>query len=699
MFFVAKELMGVPGLPTTTKGIRQALARFSSSAPEWCRKRSGSKAFEYNIKCLPESVQVILRERHIKQLMAAEPTDSTEIALPKAALKNKSPDAVRKIDIYRKCTVLMESQLSVLTEKQRLTADARMVLVTEVLRLELEGDLPRLKAINSLVSAAKANELPERLQFAAVNANAKRGNARTISRDPLYQWVLRYLEANSAAERLLLLAPGKRQEVKPEQISWLGDFLAHYRKPNGLSMAEAYENFKAEWYTRHADEPHMLAVCPSYDAIRRAMEKLPEVVKQRGRVTASEYRQIEGFVRRDWLCLPVNYVWIGDGHGMKLKCAHPVHGRPFSPEVTFVIDGSCRYLVGWSLDLSESVIAVGAAIHHGIRTHGKPFLYYSDNGSGETGDVLDADITGILPRLGIEHPTGIAGNPQGRGIIERLNRTLPMRIARQFATYYGKGADKETQRKLGKALQSAFNAESKGRELTTKQQNDMRKLPSWQQVVDAIEEGIEWYNNRPHSELPKKANGEHYSPKEFRHKKLADEGTEIEWLTDFELRDMFMPQVERKVSRCEIQWLNNIYYSPELNVEHGNKVLISYDIHNAERIIVRRLDGSYICEAVWDANKRAAFPISAEYHQRQQRIKGMRARGEEKIWLAEAENNRTLPAPSENARMVNNVYRPIGNTLAKAVEEIEDVYDDEAEAAFQRGVALLARKKAKDYDI
>ncbi|EPP0361595.1 Mu transposase C-terminal domain-containing protein, partial [Escherichia coli] len=70
---------------------------------------------------------------------------------------------------------------------------------------------------------------------------------------------------------------------------------------------------------------------------------------------------------------------IGDGHGMKLKCAHPVHGRPFAPEVTFVIDGGTRFVVGWSLDLAENVFAVAGAIQHGIRHHGKPFLYYSDN--------------------------------------------------------------------------------------------------------------------------------------------------------------------------------------------------------------------------------------------------------------------------------------------------------------------------------
>ncbi len=89
-------------------------------------------------------------------------------------------------------------------------------------------------------------------------------------------------------------------------------------------MSEAYEDFVAEWQRRHADEPYMLEVMPSYDVVRYAMKKLPEVVKQKGRVTGSEYRQLEGFTRRDWTAMPVNYVWIGDGHGMKLKCAHPI---------------------------------------------------------------------------------------------------------------------------------------------------------------------------------------------------------------------------------------------------------------------------------------------------------------------------------------------------------------------------------------
>ncbi|EFX2269449.1 transposase [Shigella sonnei] len=460
-------------------------------------------------------------------------------------------------------------------------------------------------------------------------------------------------------------------------------------------MSEAYEDFVAEWQRRHADEPYMLEVMPSYDVVRYAMKKLPEVVKQKGRVTGSEYRQLEGFTRRDWTAMPVNYVWIGDGHGMKLKCAHPIHGRPFSPEVTFVIDGGTRFVVGWSLDLAENVFAVAGAIQHGIRNHGKPFLYYSDNGSGETADMLDKEVVGILPRLGIKHPTGIAGNPQGRGIIERLNRTLPMRIARRYRTYFGKGADRESLRVLNRDLRSAFNALQQDKPLNDRQKAAMRELPSWAELIEAIREGVEWYNNRPHSELPMKPNGRHYSPAEFRKKRLAEEDTEIEWLSDLELRDMFRPMVERPVRRCEIQWLNNIYYAPELRDEHGRKVLISYDIHDAERITVRRKDGSFICEAIWNGNKRAAFAVSAEYHKQQQRIKGMRKRAEEKIRDAEDEGIQILEHKQAEP-WLSNVYRPVGNVVAVQQPKYEEEHDEEFERDFRLGMQKLFAMQEED---
>ncbi|MGQ5745837.1 transposase [Serratia sp. HMSC15F11] len=695
MFFVAKELVGIPGLPKTAKGIREALCRFSAGSESLVRKRTGSKAFEYHIDCLPDVAQQSLRARQIKELM----NDSAK-ELP--AAKPQSPAAPRaksadesKIAVYRKCPALLEQKLNTLTAAQRQTADARMALVVEVMRL---GDLPgfsRAKAIREIVRQAQASELPERLANAAAAANAKKGTSRSLSEISLKRWVADFNKTSSAAERLLLLAPGKRQVVKPEEIKWLPEFLSFYRRPDGRGIQEAYDDFAKEWVERYQDDLLMRAAIPSYDQVCYAMNKLPVVVKQKGRITGSEFRQYEGFIRRDWESLPVNYVWIGDGHGMKMKVAHPDHGNPFSPEVTFILDGSCRFIVGWSLALSESVIAVADALRHGIKNHGKPFLYYSDNGGGETNNTFDAELTGILPRLGIDHRLGIPENPQGRGIIERLNRSLAMRISRQFATYYGTGADRSTVRRMTKALQSATNAANKGKELSAKQEKTLRDLPSWEALIDAIEAGVEWYNNRPHDSLPLRGDGEHFTPAQFRRYKLEKEATAIEWLSDLELREMFMPQIERHVSRCEVRLFNNFYYSPELNNEHGNQVLVNYDLHDASKVIVRRLDGSFICEAIWDGNKQQAFPVTAEYHQRQQRIKGMRQRGEEKVRLAEAENVHTLAAPAEQDWLPGNVYKPVRRTTPVMLADVEDAEYSEDEY-LNNSLDILESNKRKN---
>ncbi|HHQ9105099.1 TPA: Mu transposase C-terminal domain-containing protein [Escherichia coli] len=691
MFVSVNELVGLPGMPGTAQGVRYSIRKLASSE-HFRRKRAGSKTIEYSIDCLPPVTQRALRERHVAQLMASAPQ---EITTQPPVKRERKQNVVQPVEAYRGSPQLVEERLNALTENQRKVAEARIALVCEVLRISQEPGFSCASAIRFIVSRLAQGNLEERLESLVITANARKGKERTLSAITLKRWIAAFNKAQNAAERLLLLAPGKRDEIKPEEISWLPEFLAQYRQANGRPMSEAYEDFVADWQRRHADEPYMLEVMPSYDVVRYAMKKLPEVVKQKGRVTGSEYRQLEGFTRRDWTAMPVNYVWIGDGHGMKLKCAHPVHGRPFSPEVTFVIDGGTRFVVGWSLDLAENVFAVAGAIQHGIRNHGKPFLYYSDNGSGETADMLDKEIVGILPRLGINHPTGIAGNPQGRGIIERLNRTLPMRIARRYRTYFGKGADRESLRVLNRDLRSAFNALQQDKPLSARQKAAMRELPSWSELIEAIREGVEWYNNRPHSELPMKPNGKHYSPAEFRKKRLAEEDTEIEWLSDLELRDMFRPMVERPVRRCEIQWLNNIYYAPELRDEHGRKVLISYDIHDAERITVRRKDGSFICEAIWNGNKRAAFPVTAEYHKQQQRIKGMRKRAEEKIRDAEDEGIQILEHKQAEP-WLDNVYRPVGNTVTIRQQDYEEDYDEDYERDFRLGLQKLAAIQEQD---
>ncbi|MGP1923423.1 MAG: Mu transposase C-terminal domain-containing protein [Arsenophonus sp. NEOnobi-MAG3] len=65
--------------------------------------------------------------------------------------------------------------------------------------------------------------------------------------------------------------------------------------------------------------------------------------------------------------------------------------------------------------------------------------------------------------------------------------------------------------------------------------------------------------------------------------------------------------------------------------EHGCKVLLNYDIHDASKIIVRRMDATYLCEGLLDTNKYLPLPDKTlEYQNRQERIKGCAKRGVKK---------------------------------------------------------------------
>ena len=583
LWFSAKELAGIGGLSKHPSNVnRQARKEKWQSQPLKGVKGGG---VEYALSSLPESVQIELQKKFVC-----------------AASKPKSlPADLRQVE------------LKTLTEKQREVAGARMALVAQV--AQLEQAQPRYKAIKFFCEQIKHGGISDDLMRLVETANNKKGKNRTLSERTLNQWVLDYEKADTPEERLKALAPMQRVAKKAEEIVWLPDFLAVYRQTNGINVAEAYHYFSAEWDARFADEPLRLEMKPSIDQVRAALAKLPKHIKEIGRKTGSELRALNTYVKRDWSVLQVNDVWVGDGHAMKLKVAHPEHGRPFIPEVTLIMDAACRFIVGWSASLAENVLAVADALRYGVERYGIPAIYYSDNGGGEKNWMLDGDITGMLPRLGINHQTGIPGNPQGRGIIERVHQTILYRIARQFETYHGTGADRDTIRQVSTAVISLDKAKRKGAmQLTPKQQWAVGKLPSWNQFLDAVQAGVDWYNNEHvHSEIG-------MTPAQKRRQLMEKTNPDdLVFVTPVEARDLFRPSTLRVAQRGWLQLFNNDYFSAKLLDVDGQKVQVMFDIHDPSQVIVRKQDGTFVCYAELDGNKRDAFPMPYVEKTRQER--------------------------------------------------------------------------------
>ncbi len=431
----------------------------------------------------------------------------------------------------------------------------------EVHKLREYAGMTRKAALKHIVDGVRMGALPDRIIEAANTANARQGKRTGVSTGSLDSWYSSWVMARGDANQLLaLLAPGHHKGTPWEQVWWLSDFFMFYRSWKRPTVEYAYREFSAWWHEKHANDAGMLAALPSVHAVRRVLSSVPVIVKERFRSTGSAWRSLNPFVRRDWTSLPVNAVWVGDGHCMKMTAFNPLTGNIFRPEVTLVMDAGQRFVVGWSLSLSENVIAVADALRYGMAQHGIPLIYYSDNGGGEKNRVLDADITGILPRLGVEHHTGIPGNPQGRGVIERANKGIPKDVALSFQTYCARDADKETVMMQQRIMQSAIKATHKGKELTKRQVKARDEIPTFEQLMAAIELEVRRYNNRPHSSLPRKEDGEYYSPAAYRRKLIKEQNVEIDFLSQEELHEMFRPEVTRKTFRGEIQLFNNIYY-------------------------------------------------------------------------------------------------------------------------------------------
>lgn len=567
------------------------------------RKRTGKGGgVEYAFDALPKAVQAEIRARQVKAEM-------------KALTAKVDKSATRAV-------ALLERDLGELTHAQRETADARLLMTLLVGQYEVQAG-GRSKAIGLVSSLSRQGALPvdETLDYNAICATAvakKKGTAIGVGSRILHEWCLLADQCESAEERLKLLAPARQGQpvLATIRMDWLPDFMAIYRNTNGMNVAEAYRIFALGYASKCGAEQ-----VPHIDAVYRALNKLPRHVREHGRITGSKMKTLLTYIKRDWNTswFVNNDVWVGDGHSLKLKVAHPDHGRPFTPELTIIMDAPSRYVVGWSLSYSESMLAVADALRHGMVQHGIPAMYYSDNGSGQTNKALDADLTGILPRLGVHHETGIPGNPQGRGIIERFMKVVPRWIAQQFETFYGTGADPETTRKTLVAVASLAKAESGGKtDLTSIQQSARGKMPSWQQLIDVVQQAIDYYNNAwEHSAIGT-------TPAAMRAalaERMAQDGDGIVTLTDVEARDMFRPSFTRKVQRAWLSVLNNNYWHRDLEALDGVEVVAYVDIHDPSSVIVRHVDGRYICDAVLNGNKRDAFPKALVEQSREARAR------------------------------------------------------------------------------
>jgi putative transposase len=215
------------------------------------------------------------------------------------------------------------------------------------------------------------------------------GEPVTVSRASLNRWIRAYRTGGFDT----LVPPGRRQRVPRTDAEVLELAVRLKRERPARSAAHIARIIHAEqgW-------------APSSRTLQRHFARLelntrPDGMPPKvfGRFEADEPDQL----------------WVSDGlHGPVVEGRRAV--------LFALLDDYSRYVVGARWGHGEDTLGMQAVLHDAVKTHGCPQRLYCDNGSAYSSHQLawSAAVLGI--RLVHSKP----GKPQGRGKIERWNRTV-----------------------------------------------------------------------------------------------------------------------------------------------------------------------------------------------------------------------------------------------------------------------------------
>ena len=341
--------LSLPCLPKNLESIRYRAKTQDWPYIEEVGKARGGRLKKYLIASLPAEIRAAIMKRQSDELAEKMPKMLPQVR-PGTAMSAQALAEAAKL----------------LNEKQRSVADARCAVVAAVLGIKYQYGCSAKAAVAQFLGLLAEGKLD-----AVTLGNLEKANDRSrsakVGERTLDGWISAYLKAENATERLVALAPKTTKAVKPiESYGWLPMFMQFHNIPSAPKLAHSYRRF-VQW----AEAENMpVNDVPNLSMVRRVWDKLPMIMQERGRKTGAAYKSLLPYVKRDWGALKPNDVWIGDGHSFKAKVAHPVHGRPFKPEVTVIIDGCTRFVVGFSVSLAESCVAVSDALRIGVKHFG-----------------------------------------------------------------------------------------------------------------------------------------------------------------------------------------------------------------------------------------------------------------------------------------------------------------------------------------
>lgn len=655
VWVTAQECVGLPGLPSMQHNIR---ANLDKLAGEERRKRTGSKAFEYPLNCLPPVARaVILKRQGVIEVSG-------------------TPIAVKKRQSGSYAGELLWQAWNKASDKQREKARERCESVLAVAEL-LDSGVDVLTAFDSVGEALSvAPASVRRWYYQVKNFDRSDWAAALISQHG------RSLEAR------------RKKEAECSSEAW-DFFLADYLRPEQPALRTCYARL-TEAAAAHS------WVIPSLSSLRRKLERdVP--AEQAVLLREGEHALMRLFPAQERTVLELDAMeWInGDGY------QHNVFVRWFNGEVirpkTWVWqDIRTRKILAWRTDVSENSDSIRLALADVVEQYGIPKHITIDNTRAAankwmTGGVpnryrfkiKEDDPKGIIPLLGIKlHWTSVLFG-QGHGQAKPIERAF---------SHGGLGEVVDRHPSLAGAYTGA---------------NPMAKPDNYgDRVVDAevflkaLSDGIAFWNRQPKREteacqgvLSFDAAFEQ-SYRESTVRKATAEQRNLLLLPAEAVtvhNGTFTLNAGGKISARK-----NRYYNELLLGIKPSKVVIRFDPQSLhESVLCYTLDGRFICTAT--CIEKSGFgdtQAAREHHRNRQRFvkrtKEATAAQKRMTALEVAELMPEITPPDSPETHVVEIYRPAGNTVRREQVHVSEESESDYDHAFENAVARFDERRKKD---
>lgn len=646
-YFTAAELAqiakvrGIKGFPSSERGVQLLAERegwndlpSSQSRQRPAQKAGGRPAMEYRISILPEILQRVIagmsmRAKLIQRVAEEGDADRRKLAALKSQMLPEHPRAVMtaRAEILRSIEGYAVSH-----GRPRSWGIAQFLTAQKDWRDRQE--IERKRDGGEILTDRQAASLTKPLLLTGTGgfdlkpellgkANDRRGNP-VISERTLWRWFKTRDERDVVA--LAPIPPKKEQEIPAA----FHEFLKFWAVPSKPSVPKAHRAYVQATEEGNGAQP--MTLDQIQHIMRKKMRGLDKYVGREGLLTL---RSRMAYITRTTDEMWPTTIYTADGKTFDAEIADPVSNRPMRPEITSVLDVATRKCVGYAISRKENVIAVTEALRRSCSAHGICAIFYTDRGAGYKNKTFDADVGGLMGRLGITKMHALPYNSQAKGIIERFNHVWND-LARSLPTYIGRDMDKEAKHTAHKETRREIREFGRS-----------RRLPSWEDFTASVEATIAEYNERPHTGLPKFEDPEtgrrrHMSPNEAWEAHAAA-GFEPIRIDPEEEDDLFRPYVKVTTRRSLVRWNTNDYFHTALEGYYGETVMVGYDLNQADKVWVREFDpesgnpGKLICIAVFAGNAERYIPLTAEQKAVEARNKAALKRLDDKKRAKEAE--------------------------------------------------------------